>query len=164
MKNQRGGKNASKSGTYLQTAEFALGYLYGCIKADLNGFGAAHGTAIPVTLAAARLGSLLLSEAGGGVLDGAQYLSQVRGDSTEGHEVGVAETPVHVRSRHSKPPMKRVLSKKARKAISAAQKLRWAKAKKPKGIKGWWAAMTPAQRQTEMLRRRVRAEANKKAA
>lgn len=63
---------------------------------------------------------------------------------------------------------KRKLSRKARKAISDAQKARWAKVKKPKlkgsGIKGWWARMTPEQRKTEMLRRTIKRDENRKAA
>lgn len=162
-----GGKNVKKQRSAdFQTAEFALGYLYRGIKADIDAFGAAHGATIPVTLVAARLGSLLLSEAGGGILDGAQYLSQVRRHTAEGDEVGIGPEKVHVRPRGDKAPLKpkRVLSKEARKRIGDAQRKRWAKSKKlRKKANSYWGSKTPAERRAEIARRRLVALARKEA-
>ena len=198
-----GGKNVSskKSNPNFQTAEFQLGYLYRDIETQLNTFGTTNGGAITAADAARWVGTLLLTKAGGHVLDGPEPLPNVRGGSAERHEVSIAAPPVHVRSRHDKAPVnpfeedsvvgrafelaqkgmntatlkrfltatkkkKHRLSRKARKAISDAQKARWAKVNKPRlkdsGIKGWCERMTPEQRRTEMARRMDRRAENER--
>lgn len=110
MKKVGGNKNASisqKSNPNFQTAEFSLGYLYRDIETQLNAFGAENGGAISVTDAARWVGTLLLTKAGGFVLDGPEPVPDVRGGSTQRHEISIAAPPVHVRPRHHKAPVKK---------------------------------------------------------
>ena len=167
--------SSKKGDSIFQTAEFRLGYLYRDIKAQLNTLGAETSGEITPLDAARWVGRLLLAEAGGGLLDGTQHLSEMWGHSSEGDEVGPGKAEVHVRPRDFetlKP--KRVLSMKARRSIAKAQRKRWrlakaeARAEAKKTSKNnhtsWAKFTTPEARSAEAKRRRKVRMAKKRAA
>jgi len=169
MKPRRGKQYGStkESHSIFQTAAFRLGYLYRDIKAQLNALGAETGGAITPPDAAHWVGTLLLAETRGELLDGTQHLPQMRGATDQGNEIAPGTTTIHVRS-HDDKPLKRRLSKSARNRIAQAQRLRWAKTKRKSkvaiGAKSYWDKMSPEERSAEMQRRVKVRNANKKKA
>jgi hypothetical protein len=153
-------------------AWLATGYLCSRTEAGLESIRAAAGVSLTQQQLCQWVGEFFLSKARGALLDGAQHLSQMRGDAAEGYAFGAGPQALHVHPRN-----KRALSVEARAAISKAQRKRWRLARvaarggrkeslksfKPasrshsianaRGQKTYWAGMTKEQRSKEMRRR-----------
>lgn len=163
-----------------------LGYYYSSVEAHLKSLSAQTGGADSLANIAHRLAQLLeataLREQHGNPAmvsemwpDGDSARARVRAAFNNGFATGQADVGPHGH---------RTLNAKARKAISKAQRERWAKfhAKQAQsgpgrghrtpaqikrmavGIKSYWAKMTPEERAREVLRRRKVSEAKKRGA
>jgi hypothetical protein len=129
-----------------QEAEFRFGYLYRTIEEHINAFATQAGGAIAVDIIADRVGSLLRLKAEEirSQLGASELLLEMRENGTSagrraGYPAGAAaRSALYVPARfggaldaHGQP-RKRHLSRKALKAISDAQKARWARVKAEK--------------------------------
>jgi hypothetical protein len=129
-----------------QEAEFRFGYLYRTIEEHINAFATQAGGAIAVDIIADRVGSLLRLKAEEirSQLGASELLLEMRENGTSagrraGYPAGAAaRSALYVPARfggaldaHGQP-RKRHLSKKALKAISDAQRARWARVKAEK--------------------------------
>lgn len=111
---------------------WAVGYVYAQTEHNINAVLAQAGDEVTGRDIAAKLGELLLSKAGGSVLDGAERLPQVRGEAATRDEVTAGSKAVHVHARHNKP-LKPI--------------------KKKSAAESYWSKMSPLQRKREMQRR-----------
>jgi hypothetical protein len=104
--------------------EFHFGYFYRTLEEHVNAFAAQEGCPYSVTDIALRVCQLLQDKALREQLRSPQLVSQVRAD---GEGTGLQGTTQSDAAFHVRPRGRRTLSAKALKAISDAQKKRWAK-------------------------------------
>ena len=127
-----GGKSRDRS---TEEAEFSFGHFYRTIEEHIESFATQEGSPFTVSDVALRVGQLLQGQALREQLRNPELVSEVRKNGARSGLSGatLASSALHVRPfsygalRADGRPRKRVLSAKAIKAISVAQRKRWAK-------------------------------------